>query len=530
MKVSTLRRISKFINNLIETGYDGNTDITTLLADMEFTTLPDNLVNILTHILESEQNTASARMTIQYSAICTMIATTNIEKLITISDELCITLLTSLIINLNNPLPTAMNDHIINYDYEQNIGNGMPAIRAYNTGYKVLHNMQFVWIYRNHYPCMNLPVNILENCIQNGLYIKNILYVSDTKSQIDAISMTDIEEVTIDFWHHQKDWDKKNLVGSNFKTIKSIKIQNIDTTNFAIHDVVSSLPSLRTAEFNWEYKIGPNHEIKYPHISSKIKSLTIVNYMLDGVLCKLFGNVEELRIIYCRTGPNNVIPNTVKKLSISYTNITNAMISACTRIKHLDITDNDGITTCASLGKKLTYLRLDRTTAINDAGLELCTNLKILHVNNNDKITTCAPFASSLKKLYADGNCCIGNNGLQSCSKIVMLSVDNNSKITTCAPFANSLVELHAKGSCGINDNGLKLCSKLMVLHATNNNGIRTCAPFADSLEILQAQGSCGIHDDGLKLCSKLKCVYASCNPKITTSLQKLFNTCMWIV
>jgi len=510
MKISALRQISTFIDTLLDSGYDGDTDITTLLADMEFTTLPDNLINILTFICTHKQNISQITETNEYRIICTMIATTDIEKLITISDELCIIDLTKLIISLNNPLPRTMNNHIINYNCNDW---GQHKIKPYNTGYKISCQTKIIF---NNDPSF---MNILENCIQNGLYIKNIGHTAATRYLIDTMQITDIEGLDIDFWHYQKDYDyTKNLIGSNLKTIKSVKVRVRNAPNSIIHDIVSSLPSLESVEICGNYYNHiQNHELKYSIVSHKIKSFTISGWVLNGIACELFKNVEELNISHCNASPNDIIPSTVKKLYINHTNITNAMISTCTKIKYLDIFNNNGITTCAPFGRTLKHLRLDMTASVKNIGLISCTNLKILHVNNNDNITTCAPFARSLKKLYADDRCGIDNHGLKLCSKIVMLSANNNYKITTCAPFAKSLVVLLANDQCGINNNGSKLCSKLRVLNANNNPRITTCAPFANSLEKLHACDSCGICDGGLKLCSRLKYLDASCNYKITT-------------
>jgi len=517
MKVSTLRQISKFIDQLVNSGYDGNTSITTLLADMGFTTLPNNLINILTFVCIYEHNISQQSVTAEYRTICTMIASTDIEKLITISDELYITYLTNFIIKLNNPLPRTMNDYILNYDCDQ-VNYDDRVISAYNTGYKVLRESSLTRGNNN-----SASINILKNCIQNGLYIKNIRYSSNTRCLIDALSITDIEGISINFWHYQKNWDNnaKNLIGSNFKTIKSIDVVISDIPNLA--DVVSSLPSLETVKFYGNLLsngVIPNDIAKYSSMTRKIKSLTMTHYILNDILCKLFGNVRELHIQYCHAHSNSAIPSTVKKLNIVRSDITDAMLSTCTKIKYLNILDvaaHYSITTCAPFGKTLKYLILHPTASIDDSGLVSCTNLKILHVESNDKITTCAPFARSLKKLYADCNSGIQDDGLKLCSKIVVLSANSNYKITTCDPFAKSLVELHASSSCGMNDDGLKLCSKLRILDAYNNDKIRTCEPFADSLETLNAQGLCGIYDGGLRLCSRLKYLNASCNPKITT-------------
>jgi len=510
MKVSTLRRISKFINNLITSGYDGNTDITTLLADMEFTTLPDNLINILTYISEYEQLAPPIKITDQYPDIYTMITTTDIEKLIMISDELCIDQLTNLIIHINHPLRRIMDNYIINC-------NGLYAIQTYNTGYKVLPDP----IYTYKHDDSTMPI---RNCIKNGLYLKNIYYNKHRKNFIDTLSITDVEKINTDFWYFYPYPDKKEMLWLNSKTIKNAKFDlSTHQCNLVIRNIVSFFPSLETIEivvmpggYDHGYDI-PND--KPSTMSRRIKSLKILHCALNGIIHESFKNIKELDISHCKAGPKDIIPCTVKKLRIEDTNIDDAMISACTNIKYLNISGNSDITTCAPFAKTLKHLRLTRTAAIKDTMIALCTNLKILDVSYNPNITTCAlNVAGSLTKLYADGeNCGICDDTLKLCSKLVILKANNNRRITTCDSFAKSLIQLYAGDLCGIGDDGIKSCLKLKTLCANNNRKIMTCVPFAKSLEILDASGRCGIRDNGLILCSKLKYLNASHNSNITT-------------
>jgi len=536
MKISTLRRISKFIHILIESGYDGNTDITTLLSDMGIATLPDNLINILTYIYECERSEQGVRQkdtsnTNVTSTIYTMITTTDIEKLITISDELCISRLTNIIVSLslNNPLHRTMDNHVINYDNRHDFMK-QNVVRAYNVGYKVLCDREFVF---EGIKCAT--INILENCIQNGLYIKNICYDSYTRLAIDAIPITDVEGIDIDFWYlrKQNDMNKKTLVESNFKTIKSVTLRiSDDAFSPLIHDVISSLPFLETIKIDGSYfntKFNTNNIIpKYPNVQHRIKLLEIRNYTLNNVVCELFGNIKELYVKDCDIDTKSIIPHSVKTLIIDNTDIDDSMIKTCTNIRYLRISKNSDITTCAPFAKTLKSLRLS-STAIKDVGIASCTNLRTLYLNNNPTITTCEPFAKSLTKLDVNYTCGIDDNGLKLCSKLVVLNVNDNQKITTCAPFAKSLIQLYASSACGVGDDGLKSCLKLKILYANYNHKITTCVPFANSLETLHATCTCGINDDGLKLCSKLKYLDASFNPNITTC-NPFANTLLYLV
>jgi len=512
MKISTLRRISKFIDKLIECGYDGDTDLTTLLANMGYTVLPDNLANILTCICELERNIQPNMNTM--ITMITMIETADIEQLITISDELCITKLTNLIMIRNNPLRKTMDNYIINHNDSQY------AIRAYNTGYKVFRNSDIQHTSVDH-------IDILKNCIQNGLYIKNIHLDIYTTSKIDTMPITDIEEINVYCWHYRKNWNTQNLISSNFKTIRKVTLRtNDDTSNSAIRDIVSSLPSLETIEFgtslsyNNNITIMPYCESTHTNTQHRIKSLSITNHALNGIICELFGNIRELYISQCNVGTKNIIPRTVKKLHIFDTNVSDAMIGMCAGIKYLYVSGNSGITTCAPFAKTITRVILCNPTAIGDKGLALCSNLRLLDAKNNPKITTCAPFALTLRELHADDKCGIGNDGLKLCSRLTTLYACGNINITTCAPFAKSLTKLDASMYCGINNNGLKLCSKLKILYMKENPTITTCEPFAGTLEILDTSAwswNCGMSDNGLKLCSRLKYLDASGNAKITT-------------
>jgi len=534
MKVSALRHISKFIDTLLNSGYDGNTDITILLADMEFTTLPDNLIDILTEIKISKQDITQPPLdldgTIRMQKMHKMLATTDIEKLITICDELCITQLTEFIISLNKPLHRIMDNHIINYDCRRHTNKQYTTLLAYNTGYKVLCGTKYQY---------GAHTDILENCIKNGMYIKNIRY-NDHNADV-AIPIADIEEIDINA-QHIYDVCGKNLSNPNFKTIKSMVYHFYDKTDrntlqsssITIRNIISAFPSMEsfTIEGTGRHYLmcvsdtNTLHPVT-PQITklTAIKSSTFTYYRLNNIIHELFGNIRELHISSCiLDNVTNAIPNTVKRLSIDNTYINDATISTCTKIRYLSISNTNiisntnGITTCAPFAKTLNHLILNKAFTIKDEGLALCTNLKILDVNNNYTITTCDPFAKSLVKLYAGSSSRIGNDGLALCSKLKVLHAQNNPNITTCAPFAKSLTELDASYGCNIDNDGIKLCSKLTILHIINNPKITTCEPFANSLEMLYASGVyCGIGDDGLESCSKLRYLDASCNPKITT-------------
>jgi len=517
MKVFVLRRISKFIDKLIRCGYNGNTDLEILLADMGYTDLPGNFANILTSARAYEHDIMPQLVGDSYFVRTvgnTITTTTNIKNLITICDELCITSLTNFIIWLNKPLPRTIDNHIINYDDRQ-----CSAIYAYNMGYKVLHGAK--------YTCTSNQtalMHVLPNSIQNGLYIKDMSCRIITKHLVESLPITDIEKIDIDFWHGLRN----DLIKLNYKTIKGMELRISAETSFdngscsAIRDIISLLPSLNFFEIN-----GGDNLIKYPRyhksqISTNvcrhtIKSLSFVFYAPNGIMNELFGKIRELSLSYCIVNQNDIIPDTVKRLNIIDTKIDDAAIGACTKIKYLNIMGTNSITTCAPFAKTLKHLVLLHTTTMGDAGLALCTNLKILYAMNNHSITTCTPFANSLVVLHADYNCGVGDDGLKMCSRLMTLHAYNNSKIRTCAPFARSLTSLGAGGNCGIDDDGLKLCSKLTMLDARDNPKITTCDPFANSLETLYASSCCGLGDDGLKLCTKLKCLNAAYNSKITT-------------
>jgi len=521
MKVSTLRQISKFINNLIKCGYDGNTDLEILLADMGYTTLPDNLTNILTRacgcehgILQLPQFAGvgfSVRNKKMSDALCnTITTTTDIEKLITICDELCIISLTNFIIWLNKPLPRIMDNHIVNYSYGQSC-----EIASYNTGYKVLGNTKYACTYDD-----SSNIDILPNCIKNGLYIKNIRYRPRTAYLINAMHITDIEEIDIDYCD---DPSKNNLINLNLRTIKSMKLQ-ICMNKYMVYPEISYimtiLPSLESVEINGiEESCAQYHKSDslYIPILHTVKSLSISHYGLNNIIRDLFGKIRKLTISHCSVNSNDIIPDTVKWLRIVGTNINDAAIRTCTKIKYLNISDRNGITTCAPFAKTLKHLILQCATTMSDDGLALCTNLKILDVHSNNNITTCAPFADSLVVLRADRSCGVCDDGLKLCSKLTTLYAFDNPRIGTCTPFARSLTFLDAGGNCGIGNNGLKLCSKLKILRARDNPNITTCDPFANSLETLDASSHCGLGDNGLKLCTRLKYLDASSNPAITT-------------
>ena len=505
MKISTLRQISKFIDSIIGSGYDGNTDIILLLVDMGFIApLPDNLADILISAVcvdEHERDISchrpiSSHNTEMESAMRDMIVTTDIEKLITICDELCITQLTNFIVWLNKPLCRTMDNHIINYtsDYRDN------TVASYNTGYKVLWDAKYVCTL---YCCTN--IDILENCIRNGLYIKNIHCDAESVHLVNAIPITDIEEIDINFWCTPMSTTTNDLIESNLSTIKSMKLRNNVTSYFehnnfchTICDIVARLPSLEFIEINQESRGMQYRKSDLLRVPHAIKSLSVMQYSPNGMLCDVFGKIKELRMTHCSVNSNDVIPNTVVRLCITYTNINDAMIFACTKIKYLHISGENSITTCAPFAKTLRRLLLKNTTMEN-AGLALCTNLKVLNADNNSKITTCAPFAKTLTKLYATNDCGIGDDGLKLCSKLKYLDASYNSKITTCDPFAKTLLYLVASCSeppsysynsvyymrnnihmnnCGISDNGIKLCTKLISLYHIFNNRITLKLPI----------------------------------------------------
>jgi len=477
MKVSILRQISKFADNLVNFGYDDNTDVLTLLADMGFAILPNNFINILTFSYETERRLASTFTT---NCIGTMFETTNIKKLITICDELCIKQLTNFLIRCRHLLHRTMDNHIINYNHNYHTGH---IIAAYNIGYTLLYNAEYV------FTCLDLAsISVLKNCINNGMYIKNIYYGTYVEQQIDAIRITDIEKIDINFWYFQENRDKKNLIELNSKTIRSINLRIDDPPFAVICDIISLLPALEAIQIcgstSWcsAHVIGLDLEQLNFSIPHAIRSVKITNNLLDNITCKLFVNIRELYISNCHVSTKYIVPNAVKRLSIDNTNINDNMIRACTKIKYLSIQKNNGITTCAPFANSLVKLYVDNNYGINDGALRLCTKLVVLSAANNPKITTCDPFANSLKILDASESCGICDGGLKLCFKLKRLDASFNPKITTCKPFARTLMYLRANSStrnqCGIADDGIKLCTKLIELHKCGNNCITLKLPI----------------------------------------------------
>jgi len=535
MEVYILRRISKFADSIIKCGYNGNTNIRTLFADMGYTTLPDNIVNILTKVYECEQNLSfcppgieSFHIQRMESVINIMMATIDIEKIIMISDELYITRLTNLIVNLNRPLYRTMDNHIINHNCCRNNS----AVAPYNTGYKVLWDAKYEC---SVYYCPH--INILENSIRNGLYIKKIRCDTDFAHLINMLPITGIEEIDINYWRTPSFATENDVIKTNLSTIKSMILHcNINSyfkydLYHTICDIVALLPSLEFIEINGGSSRMSYHKSTSLCVSHAIKSLSLTRYQLNGMLLDLFGKIRKLRMSHCNVDVDDIIPNTVTWLHITDTHINDALISTCTKIRYLNITNSNGISTCAPFAKTLQHLLLRDVSTMENTGLALCTNLKVLNTDN-PRITTCAPFAKTLTKLYATNDCGICDDGLKLCSKLKYLDASSNPKITTCNPFANSLEVLYAKYSCGIGDDGLKICLKLKYLNAASNPKITTCSPFARTLLHLYACNNlnhstdveCGITDDGIKTCTKLIELNSYCNDRITLKLPIIYN------
>jgi len=155
-----------------------------------------------------------------------------------------------------------------------------------------------------------------------------------------------------------------------------------------------------------------------------------------------------------------------------------------------------------------------------------CTSIVKLICNNNKCITSCESFAKSLRILSIENICSIECKGLIGCVNIEKLNCMGNSKITTCAPFASSLRVLICSFSNAITDKGIEGCAYIEELDCSKNKNITTCKPFAASLRILICN-YCNIRDNGLAKCTNIETLECSHTELITTCVPFCKSLCI---
>jgi len=461
MHISNLRTDSKFIDKLIDTGYDPSTEIYDLLRDMG---LPPISANDIVIRYDSDYH--------PYYRV----TSSSIENTLSIYDELSMSCSVSATLLQLGRLNNMMDRYIINHTIMKN----PDILHIYLYGYRII-------TYDTKYELVCIDKdNILRtaNGIQNGAYIetleikKRYRNIDDSAiSILNNVNFPDVRELVL------RDTTMFDKLIQNFSGVTNIDISD-ETYGYkpSVSHIIASVPFLKKLS---AYGLQDIPTTNRKHITTTrydaLESVSLTMCDIDDATFDMCKKLQSLTITNTRCVNLTRIPSTITNLYISDSSITDSMLLQCKKVRMLNIYQNDKITTCNPFAKSLREVVLSSFTGITDVGLALCKNIKILFVSGNSNISTCEPFAKSLRKLDAE--------------------------------YASA-----------INDDGIKLCTNLRELYASHNKNITTCKPFAKSLKILAAHGSCGICDAGLRSCVNLKFVTSTNNMKITLSLHEIRN------
>jgi len=478
MHITEFRKISKFVDRLIENGYDPTTEFCDLLLDLGFPCCKNDIENPFRYLSNMQFISASKKLD--------TINNTNAENILYICDELCINNYIICIFEHKIRLDRMMDSYIINYhkqDYES-------IVDLYLNGYKVIcefdDSILDLMISAN-------PAQVYRtiDSIKNGVCVKSLNVCSGTTenyntmatfNMINKVNFSDIETLSFDDIHTYYDTitnfnnitdiriDTLYKLGT-FNGLGSKNIRNIISANAQLKKL-SAVCGDRNCDIDFVFQACNTY--------NSLVSLSVTNCYIDDAV---FDMCKKIKTLYIKKMDKSQIhvthlPNTITHLTINNAYITDNMLVQCTRLRKLNINENHRMTTFKSFAKSLRSVTLSSTTGVRDDGLALCANIRLLRVSNNYKITTCEPFAKSLRVLYADNSnyyaygCGIRDYGIRMCVNLRKLNADDNPLITTCKPFAESLKILSACGKCGINDIGLQPCTNLQQLCTIGNDGI----------------------------------------------------------